>query len=212
MLHRRWEPEGAQEAWGAAACPLLCTDQPKPHQIGEDWPRPGWASQRVIIQVAFSFASARCQPAMTCLLWISPLLKTFEVLSVPHSTAEIVASVTRRSMCLLALAIFIQFPFWAALACAQSPTSAIKEFGLIGTWADDCNANPGPSNQYASFSITSRGTIMLRNDFGPDYGDMIYRIVAGIRPSCTYLLPSAPRDDQIRILSLAFSMTVSSAT
>jgi len=93
-----------------------------------------------------------------------------------HSTTEIVASATRRSMS-LALATVVQFAFWVAVASAQSPASDIEEFGLFGTWADDCYANPGPSNQYASFSITSRGTIMLRNDFGPDYGDMIYRIV-----------------------------------
>jgi hypothetical protein len=97
-------------------------------------------------------------------------------LSVLHATTETVASAARCSTC-LALAIFVQFPFWVAVASAQSPASDIREFGLFGTWADDCNANPGPSNQYASFSITSRGAVMLRNDFGPDYGDMIYRIV-----------------------------------
>jgi hypothetical protein len=99
-----------------------------------------------------------------------------EVLSVLHSATEVVASAIRRPMS-LALAIFVQFAFWVAPASAQLLASDIREFGLFGIWADDCNANPGPSNQYASFSITSRGTIMLRNDFGPDYGDMIYRIV-----------------------------------
>ena len=63
------------------------------------------------------------------------------------------------------------------LAFAQSPIGAIKEFGLLGIWADDCRSDPSPSNQYASFSITSRGNIQLHNDFGPDYGDMLYRIV-----------------------------------
>ena len=63
------------------------------------------------------------------------------------------------------------------LAFAQSPMGAIKEFGLLGIWADDCRSDPSPSNQYASFSVTSRGNIQLHNDFGPDYGDMLYRIV-----------------------------------
>jgi hypothetical protein len=63
------------------------------------------------------------------------------------------------------------------LAFAQSPMGAIKEFGLLGIWADDCKSDPSPSNQYASFSVTSRGNIQLHNDFGPDYGDMLYRIV-----------------------------------
>jgi hypothetical protein len=74
-------------------------------------------------------------------------------------------------------AILIQTLLGITLACAQSPTGAIKEFGLLGVWADDCHADPGPANQYASFSLTSRGAILLRNDFGPDYGNMIYRIV-----------------------------------
>ena len=87
------------------------------------------------------------------------------------------ASSASRRLMPLAAAICLQLLLSTAFASAQSPTSAIKEFGLFGTWADNCNANPGPSNQYASFSVTSRGAILLRNDFGPDYGDMIYRIV-----------------------------------
>jgi len=102
--------------------------------------------------------------------------KTFEVFSMPNSTTGTATWTTRCSTC-LALAIFVQFPIWVAFASAQSPSSAVREFGLFGTWADDCNTNPSPLNQYASFSISSRGTIQLRNDFGPDYGDMIYRIV-----------------------------------
>jgi hypothetical protein len=89
----------------------------------------------------------------------------------------------------------------ANLAGAQSLTSTVKEFGLIGTWADNCKADPSPANQYASFSLTSRGTIMLRNDFGPDYGDMVYRIVDAkrigqFRISLRQLLTT---DDQIAL-------------
>jgi len=64
-----------------------------------------------------------------------------------------------------------------ALAFAQSPASTIKEFGLLGIWADDCRLGPSPSNQFANFSVSPRGIIELHNDFGPDYGDMLYRIV-----------------------------------
>jgi hypothetical protein len=93
-------------------------------------------------------------------------------------------SASRRSMylpmylaaCSAAAIVFVQL-LSATFASAQSPTNAVKEFGLFGTWAGDCRANPSPANQYASFSVTSRGTIHLRNDFGPDYGDMVYRIV-----------------------------------
>jgi hypothetical protein len=65
-----------------------------------------------------------------------------------------------------------------ALASAQSPIAIIKEFGLFGTWADDCSAAASSKNAYAIFSMTSRGHVELRNDFGPRYDDMVYRIVA----------------------------------
>jgi hypothetical protein len=77
----------------------------------------------------------------------------------------------------LTLVMVLQSSLWTTLAGAQSLSSAIKEFGLLGTWADDCSAIPSPTNQYAIFSLTSRGNIELRNDFGPDYDQMVYRIV-----------------------------------
>ena len=111
------------------------------------------------------------------------------------------ASSASRGLTRLAAAICLQLLLSTTFASAQSPTSAIDEFGLFGTWADNCNANPGPSNQYASFSVTSRGAILLRNDFGPDYGDMIYRIVDAkrvgqFRISLRQLLTT---DDQIAL-------------
>jgi hypothetical protein len=101
----------------------------------------------------------------------------------------------------LACAICLQLLLSTTSSSAQSPTSAIKEFGLFGTWAGDCNANPGPANQYASFSVTSRGIVLLHNDFGPDYGDMVYRIVDAkrvgqFRISLRQLLTT---DDQIAL-------------
>ena len=54
---------------------------------------------------------------------------------------------------------------------------------MLGTWADDCGAAHSPANQYATFSLTSRGNIELRNDFGPDYDQMVYRIVDAQRLS-----------------------------
>jgi hypothetical protein len=82
-----------------------------------------------------------------------------------------------RRLLRVALAILSQFAILITFAFAQSPTSAIREFGLLGIWADDCGLGPSPPNQYASFSVTSRGIIQLHNDFGPDYNDMLYRIV-----------------------------------
>jgi hypothetical protein len=83
----------------------------------------------------------------------------------------------------LAFLVLLQSCLWTTLAGAQSAASAIKEFGLLGTWADDCIATPSPANQYTIFSLASRGNIELRNDFGPDYDEMVYRIVDAQRLS-----------------------------
>jgi hypothetical protein len=81
----------------------------------------------------------------------------------------------------VASAILGSFIVLITFALAQSATNTIEEFGLFGIWADDCRSGPSPSNQYASFSVTLRGIIQLHNDFGPDYGDMLYRIVGATR-------------------------------
>jgi hypothetical protein len=83
----------------------------------------------------------------------------------------------------LAVALISTMILAPRVAPAQSPNGTIKEFGLIGTWADDCNKRPAPSNQHATFTVTSRGAVLLRNDFGPDYGDMIYRVLEATRLS-----------------------------
>jgi hypothetical protein len=70
---------------------------------------------------------------------------------------------------------FIQSPLWITTACAQSPASTVKDFGLFDTWAYDCATPPSPVNPYAIFSLTSSGNVELRTDFGPD--EMVYRIV-----------------------------------
>jgi hypothetical protein len=77
----------------------------------------------------------------------------------------------------LAFVVVLQSCLWTPPVDAQSPANAIKEFGLLGTWADDCSAMPSPGNLYTIFTLTSRGNIELRNDFGPDYDQMVYRIV-----------------------------------
>jgi hypothetical protein len=66
---------------------------------------------------------------------------------------------------------------------AQSPTSAVEEFGLMGAWAIDCMHSPSPRNEHSVFSVTSIGTVQLRNDFGIDYDEMVYRIVDARRVS-----------------------------
>jgi hypothetical protein len=59
--------------------------------------------------------------------------------------------------------------------------SVVKEFGLFGTWAFDCTQPAGPANEHVSFALTSDGTVELRDSFGVDYDEMIYRVVEAKR-------------------------------
>lgn len=69
----------------------------------------------------------------------------------------------------------IQLLVYAMPSSAQ-PTDEMTRFGLFGTWANDCSVIASSTNEYAIFSQTARGELVLRNDFGPDYGNMVYRI------------------------------------
>jgi hypothetical protein len=73
--------------------------------------------------------------------------------------------------------VAVQLLLLTGFADAQSAANVVKEFGLVGSWAIDCRQPPSPTNAYANFSLTSGGAIELRDDFGPDFDDMIYRIV-----------------------------------
>jgi len=66
-------------------------------------------------------------------------------------------------------------------AHAQSVAGAVQEFGLVGTWAVVCKELPSPQNEHASFSVSQSGAVRLRNDFGRDYDEMVYRIVSAKR-------------------------------
>ena len=79
------------------------------------------------------------------------------------------------------IAFALQLILLTSFANAQSSTAAVKEFGLFGTWALDCGQPPGPANAYVNFTLTSEGTVELRDSFGPDYDEMVYRVVEARR-------------------------------
>jgi hypothetical protein len=83
----------------------------------------------------------------------------------------------------LALSILVQVVLSTSIACAESPARVLREFDLFGTWANNCNAAPGPRNPFTIFLLTSGGNVELRNDFGADYGEMIYHVVDAQRLS-----------------------------
>jgi hypothetical protein len=81
------------------------------------------------------------------------------------------------------LLVMVQLLLLTAHANSQSPAEAAQGFGLFGTWALDCSRSPGPANPYVNFALTPEGAVELRNSFGPDYDEMIYRIVDAKRVS-----------------------------
>lgn len=83
----------------------------------------------------------------------------------------------------LAFSVLAQAALQASPALADSAARTVDNFGLFGTWANDCSAAPSPNNQYVVFSLTSRGNVELRNDFGPEYAEMVYHIVDAQRLS-----------------------------
>jgi hypothetical protein len=79
---------------------------------------------------------------------------------------------TRKAfLCLIQLLLLTTF------ANAQSAARVTQDFGLVGTWAVECDRSPSPKNEHAVFSVIASDTIQLLNDFGPDYDDMVYVIV-----------------------------------
>jgi len=69
------------------------------------------------------------------------------------SFSGVPTSSARRHCWWPAFFILVQLALWTTSACAQSPASTIEEFGLFGTWANDCTTPPSPTNQYTLFLI-----------------------------------------------------------
>src|SRR5258708_7901804 len=74
----------------------------------------------------------------------------------------------------LCAALVLLFP---ALAHSQSATAAMRDFGLIGTWAGECSQSPSPTNNHATYLVTSSGGLQLKYQSGTDYEDSIYDIL-----------------------------------
>ena len=54
---------------------------------------------------------------------------------------------------------------------------AVLDFGLIGVWAAECDAPPGPTNNLATFAVTPSGTVSLKYEVGSQYKPTRYTIV-----------------------------------
>ena len=83
---------------------------------------------------------------------------------------------------------------WTVATCAAgatgkgpSPEAVFQQFGLFGTWASDCAAQPSPANPHITISQPAPGVILEDHDLGPHNVVNRYSILAAHRLSATRL-------------------------
>ena len=69
----------------------------------------------------------------------------------------------------------------AAAARPASVERLFHEFDLFGMWASDCAAPASLGNPHVSVSMPQAGAVLEQHDFGPDYEENRYVIVAARR-------------------------------
>jgi hypothetical protein len=92
------------------------------------------------------------------------------------------------------LAVLVLLVLTAALPAAaqdaKPPADAAKieavlrDAGLFGTWAVDCNGNATPANPHVSILLDG-GSVVERHELGGDYEVNNYRVIAAERLSKT---------------------------
>ena len=63
--------------------------------------------------------------------------------------------------------------------------AVLRDAGLFGTWAVDCDAPAAPANPHVSIVLADAGTVVERHELGPDYEINNYRVIAASRLSTT---------------------------
>jgi hypothetical protein len=67
----------------------------------------------------------------------------------------------------------------AAAPCLAGNTTvpdALRQFGLLGTWAIDCAQASGPDNEYSIYAVSVAGEATLTYRRGEPYRDIVYAI------------------------------------
>ena len=70
-----------------------------------------------------------------------------------------------------------------SLCSAQAATvsETLRDFGLLGSWATQCNAAATIDNNHRTYSVVSEDIVQEYNDLGPDYEPNIATITAAGR-------------------------------
>jgi hypothetical protein len=88
-----------------------------------------------------------------------------------------------RSLAVILLAAAIM----AGAAEAASVGDLFREFGLFGTWARDCKAQPSPDNPFVRISEPTPGLVLERHDLGAPYAKNQYSVLTAEKVSATEL-------------------------
>ncbi|HET9618172.1 MAG TPA: hypothetical protein VFP74_13470 [Pseudolabrys sp.] len=63
--------------------------------------------------------------------------------------------------------------------------AVLRDAGLFGTWAVDCEGAPTPANPHVSILLGDAGNVIERHELGDDYEINNYRVIAAKRLSRT---------------------------
>ena len=63
--------------------------------------------------------------------------------------------------------------------------AVLRDAGLFGTWAVDCEGAPTPLNPHVSILMADGGSVVERHELGGDYEINTYRVIAAKRLSKT---------------------------
>ena len=63
--------------------------------------------------------------------------------------------------------------------------AVLRDAGMFGTWAVDCQAAPTPANPHVSMLMADGGSVIERHELGGDFEINIYQVVAAMRLSKT---------------------------
>lgn len=88
------------------------------------------------------------------------------------------------------VAVLLAFVATATPAAAGEgppPELLFQQFGLFGTWAEDCGAPASPANPHVKISQPAPGVILEDDDLGPDNTVNRYSVLSAERLSDTRL-------------------------
>lgn len=92
-----------------------------------------------------------------------------------------------RILAVLFASLAVALPAVAATGEGPPPELVFQQFGLFGTWANNCSAAASPANPHVKISQPSPGLILEVHHLGADYAVNRYSVLSAERLSTTRL-------------------------